>query len=293
MRIAVIFLAFSLSGFAASTPYPMKGQTVLLWPDGAPGSEGKTAPERWIEGATPDAFHRVTDIHKPSITVYLPPKEKATGAAFVIAPGGGHRYLVMDLEGELVAKKLNEMGVAAFVLKNRLAKAEGSTYKADVESVADMQRAVRIVRNRSREWGIDESRVGVMGFSAGGYLAALAANRGDAGRPDAADPAERMSSKPDFAVLGYPGIANWTEGVTKDVPPTFIFVNSDDNLSVAAAEYYLAVKKAGAIAELHVFRRGGHGVGMTGRTADFAKMPESRWPELLHAWMSDLGLLKR
>jgi acetyl esterase/lipase len=224
MRIAVaLFLMLSTPAFGASAAYQMKGQTVLLWPDGAPGSEGKTAPERWIEGGTPDAFHRVTDIHKPSITAFLPPKDKATGAAFLIAPGGAHRYLVVDLEGEFVARKLNEMGVAAFVLKSRLAKAEGSTYKADVESLADMQRAVRVVRDRAKEWGVDVTRVGVMGFSAGGYLAALAENRGDAGRADAADPAERMSSKPDFAVLGY---------------------------------------------------------------------PESRWPELLHAWMGDLGFLK-
>src|SRR5947207_2149390 len=110
MRTSFGFLPLFVSVcFAAGPPYEMKGPTVLLWPNGAPGSEGKTAPEKWIDGATPDSFHRVTDIHKPSITVFLPPKDKATGAAFVIAPGGGHRYLVMDLEGELVAKKLNAM----------------------------------------------------------------------------------------------------------------------------------------------------------------------------------------
>jgi len=294
MRIlAGLMVCFASAAFGASSAYEMKGQTVLLWPNGAPGSEGKTAPERWIEGATPDAFHRVTDIHKPSITVYLPDKSKATGAAFVIAPGGGHRYLVMDLEGELVAQRLQAMGVAAFVLKNRLAKAEGSTYKADVESVADMQRAVRMVRERAKAWGVNPERVGVMGFSAGGYLAAVAANRFDAGRRDSTDPVERMSSRPDFAVLGYPGIAGWNIPIAKDAPPTFIFVNSDDNLSVAAAEYYLAVKKAGQTAEMHIFRLGGHGVGMTGRTAGFAKMPESHWPELLQEWMRDLGYLKQ
>ena len=103
---------------------------IPIWPGVAPGSEGKTAPERWIEGGTPDQFHRLTDIHKPSITVYLPSKDKATGAAFIVAPGGGHRYLVVDLEGELVAKKLNEMGIAAFVLRSRLAKAVGSRRSA-------------------------------------------------------------------------------------------------------------------------------------------------------------------
>src|SRR3954451_1690131 len=169
------------SACGAESALTMQGPAVMLWPNGAPGSEGKTAPERWIAGSSPDAFHRVTDIHKPSIIVYLPPKEKATAAAFVVAPGGGHRYLVMDLEGEFVAKRLNEMGVAAFVLKSRLARAEGSTYKPEVESLADLQRAVRVVRSRAEEWGIDTTRVGVIGFSAGGHLAALAENRFDPG----------------------------------------------------------------------------------------------------------------
>ncbi len=295
MRIPAAFLILlsAWSMFGASTPYDMKGTTIVLWPNGAPGSEGKTAPEQWIEGATPDAFHRVTDIHKPTLTAYLPARDKATGAAFIIAPGGAHKYLVVDLEGELVAQKLQAAGVAAFVLKSRLEKAEGSTYKADVESLADMQRAVRLVRSRVKEWGGDPNRIGVMGFSAGGYLAALAANQFDAGNAGAADPVERFSSRPDFAVLGYPGIANWKRPIAKDAPPTFIFVNSDDNLSVAAAEYYLAVKKAGMTADLHIFRRGGHGVGMTGRTPEFASMPESRWPELLQEWMRDLGYLKK
>ncbi len=268
------------------------GQQVLLWPDGAPGSEGKTAPERWIAGSTPDAFHRVTDVHRPSITVYLAPKEKANGAAFVVMPGGGHRYLVMDLEGEFVAQKLNEMGVAAFVVKSRLERAEGSTYKAEVESLADVQRAVRLVRSRATEWGVDVRRVGVMGFSAGGHLAALAANRFDEVKAGAADAVDRMSSRPDFAVLGYPAYITASTLTAKDPPPTFIFVNNDDNLAAASGEYYLALKKARASAEMHVFRRGGHGVGMTGRGPEFAGMPEAMWPDLLRAWMADLGYLR-
>ena len=294
MRAAIgllVLLAGTCSG--AKTPYEMKGKTVLLWPNGAPGSEGRTAPERWIEGSTPDEFHRVTDIHNPSLTVYLPAKDKASGAAFVVAPGGGHRYLVMDLEGEFVARKLNGMGIAAFVLKSRLAKADNSTYKAEVESLADVQRAIRTIRSHAAEWNVDTALVGVMGFSAGGYLAALAENQFDAGRPEAADMTERMSSRPDFAVLAYPGVAGWSRGITKGAPPTFLFINNDDSLSTAAVEYFLALKKAGVTAEMHVFRRGGHGVGMTGRTAEFEKMPESKWPGLLEEWMRDLGVLKR
>ncbi|MGC4048488.1 MAG: alpha/beta hydrolase [Paludibaculum sp.] len=292
MKLCCGFLLAAIC-FASDAPYAMRGPSIVLWPNGAPGSEGKTSPERWIEGGTPDRFHRVTDIHQPSITVYLPPAGKATGAAFVVCPGGGHRYLVVDLEGEFVANKLNEMGVAAFVLKSRLANAQGSTYKAEVESLADVQRAIRLVRSRAGEWSLDPGRIGVMGFSAGGHLAALAENRFDAGKPQSEDPVERVSSRPDFAVLAYPGGISAATASSKEIPPTFLFVNNDDRLSAAAAEYYLTLQKAKVDAELHVFRRGGHGVGMTGRTPEFESMPESHWPELLHEWMKDLGYLKR
>ena len=253
---------------------------IPIWPGVAPGSEGKTAPERWIEGGTPDQFHRVTDIHKPSITVYLPSKDKATGAAFIFAPGGGHRYLVVDLEGELVAKKLNEMGIAAFVLRSRLAKAVGSTYKAEVESLADVQQAIRVVRSRAKEWNVNPARIGVMGFSAGGHLAALAQNTFDA------------QTRPDFVVLGYPGFVNAQTPISKDAPPAFMFINDDDNLATGAGEYYLALRKAKVSAEFHVFRRGGHGVGATGRAPGFEKLGTSKWPELMQIWLTDLGMVK-
>jgi endo-1,4-beta-xylanase len=132
-----------------------------------------------------------------------------------------------------------------------------------------------------------------MGFSAGGHLAALSENRFDTGKADSPDPVERMSSRPDFAVLAYPGFVSAATVTAKEIPPTFLFVNNDDLLSASAAEYYLALQKAKVDAEMHVFRRGGHGVGMTGRTPEFETMPESRWPELLAAWMKDLGYLKR
>ncbi len=291
MRRIPIILALAASVlYAAEGPLDLHAPEIKLWPGGAPGSEGKTAPERWIEGATPDAFHRVTDIHNPSITVFLPPKGKANGAAFIVAPGGGHRYLVMDLEGKFVAEKLNSMGIAAFVLKSRLANAQGSTYKIEKESLADTLRSIRLVRSRAKEWGVDPARVGVMGFSAGGQLALLAENHFDDGKPDAADPVERLSSRPDFAVLGYPGIRDWKTPVEKTLPPTFIYVNDDDPLATGAAEYYLELRKAKITSEFHVFRRGGHGVGMTGRTVEFKTMPESKWPDLLQAWLTDIGV---
>ena len=253
---------------------------IPIWPGVPPGSEGKTAPERWIEGGAPDAFHRVTDIHQPSLTIYLPPSSKANGAACIIAPGGAHHHLVVDLEGEFVAKKLNEMGIAAFVLRSRLAHAEGSTYKVEVESLADIQQAIRVVRSRAKEWGVNPARVGVMGFSAGGHLVALAENNFDS------------ATRPDFAVLGYPAYVSASTSVAKDAPPTFMFINDDDKLATGAGEYYLALRKAKISAEFHVFRRGGHGVGATGRTPAFDKLGVAKWPELFGTWLGDLGLLK-
>lgn len=276
---AVAFFA-TAPVFASPDPFKTDAPMIRIWPGVAPGSAGQTAPERWVEGGTPDAFHRVTDIHDPSLTIYLPPTEKAAGTACIIAPGGAHRYLVVDLEGELVARRLNEMGIAAFVLRSRLANAAGSTYKVEIESLADMQQAIRVVRARAKEWGVNPTRVGVMGFSAGGHLAALAENKFDA------------ATRLDFAVLGYPGYVGATTAAVKEAPPTFMFINDDDRLATGAGEYYLALRKAGVSVEFHVFRRGGHGVGATGRAPGFAKLGAAKWPELLEIWLTDLGMLR-
>lgn len=279
---ALVLLAFADDSLHFQEP------EIKLWPHGAPGSEGQTSPETW--NPSTDGFHRVTNIHDPSITVFLPPKETANGAAFIVCPGGGNQYLVMDLEGSLVAKKLNEMGIAAFVLKSRLARAPGSKYKADVESLADAQRAIRLVRSRAAEWRVNPLKVGIMGFSAGGSLAALAETRFQAGDPNAADPIDRLSSRPDFAVLAYPGPYAHPD-VPKDTPPTFLVVANDDGLSTASAEYYTKLKAAGVKAELHIYLTAGHGFGMTGRTPAFAKLPVAHWPEVLREWMAAAGIL--
>ncbi|MFL6619024.1 MAG: alpha/beta hydrolase [Povalibacter sp.] len=284
MRHLSLFLLFAMTcavsiGVSAAPAFTPSGPMIKIWPGEAPGSEGKSSPERWVDGATPDEFHRVTNIHVPTLTVYLPPTQKANGQAVIIAPGGGHRYLVVDLEGEFVAQKLNAMGVAAFVLRSRLANAEGSTYKVEVESLADLRQAIRLVRERANEWHIDRSRVGVMGFSAGGYLAALVENDSDA------------STRPDFAVLAYAAFSsNGLPKIIGNAPPTFIYVNDDDSFATGDAEYYLALRAAKIPAELHVFRRGGHGTGMTGRgrASGFDKLGAAKWPELLEMWMADL-----
>ncbi len=290
--VVAAFLFLPVPGHAADpNALDLKAPEVLLWPNGAPGSEGINAPEEWMPST--DGFHRIHNIHRPSITVFLPPKENAAGVAFVICPGGGHNYLVMDLEGASVARRLNSMGIAAFILKSRLAHTQGYDYKVDVHSLADAQRAIRLVRSRAGEWNIDRGHVGIMGFSAGGEIATLAETRFDAGKPNAADPVDRESSRPDFAVLGYPAGKPANLTVTKETPPTFIVVNNDDNLAPVSVEYYAAIRKAGVPVELHVYNRGGHGFGMTGRTPAFERLPVSGWPVRFQEWMWDMGFLRR
>src|SRR5437867_13156324 len=176
---------------------------IPLWPIGSPGSEGKNDKEIVQRGANGE--RSVYSIHNPSVTPYLPPKDKTTGAAVIVIPGGGHRVLAIDHEGYNVAQWLTERGIAAFVLKYRLARETNSTYQVDVHALADTQRAIRVVRSRAQEWGINPARVGVMGFSAGGELAALASARTDQGITDARDTVDRLSAKPDFQALIYPG----------------------------------------------------------------------------------------
>lgn len=149
--------------------------TVRLWTNGAPGSEGKTDPEK--PSTTSTNLSSITSVHKPSLTLYLPSKETNTKAAVVVIPGGGHRMLAIEHEGYAVGRWLQDKGIAAFVLKYRLAREEGSTYDVEKHALADTQRAIRLVRSKANEWDVDPKRVGVLGFSAGGELAALAATR--------------------------------------------------------------------------------------------------------------------
>jgi endo-1,4-beta-xylanase len=262
-------------------------QVVYLWPSGAPGSESKTGEEK--VQVQPAGDHIISNVHKPSITVYLPSKETATGAAIVIAPGGGHTNLWVDHEGFNVAQWLSGHGIAGFVLKYRLAREKGSTYTVEGTSLSDTQRAIRLVKSRAEEWGVDPQRIGVIGFSAGGELAALAATHADAGKPDAADPIDRLSSRVGFFGLMYPAIPS-DMLLSKDMPPAFLVCGENDrqNISQGLPELYIAMKKAGAQAELHVYANVGHGFGIRATT----KGPVSQWPQRFYDWMDVRGLLK-
>jgi endo-1,4-beta-xylanase len=210
----------------------------------------------------------------------------------IIAPGGGHALLSIDHEGYDVAKYLSGHGVAAFVLKYRLAKEKGSTYTVDGDEMNDVRRAIRMVKARAAEWGVDPARVGVMGFSAGGELAVKAALGFDAGNASAPDPIDQQSSKPAFEALMYPGglSADVIAKVTKDMPPGFLLCGADDreNIEQELALLFIAMRKAGVSAELHEYAGVGHGFGIRlsahGAVAD--------WPQVFVDWMDTKGFLR-
>ena len=283
MALTLIALLTAVSLFAAEPP-----ASIPLWPAGAPGSEGKTASE--VVATAENGEQRVSSIHNPSITPYLPPREKATGAAILVVPGGGHRLLAITHEGYNVAEWLAARGIAAFVLKHRLAREEGSTYRIEIEAFADAQRAMRLIRSRAAEWHIDPSRVGALGFSAGGELVNQISTRVDGGSAESADHVDRQRFKPDFQALIYPGRSGDIQPV-KDSPPAFLACAYNDrtDISEGLAEAYLRFKRAGVPAELHIYGTGGHGFGL--RTS--STRPVGAWNARFEEWLADRGVIKR
>ena len=281
---------FRLSLLLCAVAIAAPRETVLLWPSGAPGSSGRTAAE--TVRVTDLGEHVISNVHAPSISVFLPSHDKATGTAVIVIPGGGHTELWMDHEGYRVAEFLADHGVAAFVLKYRLAHAPGSTYTVEGDALADVQRAIRMVRSRAAEWSLDPDQVGVMGFSAGGELAALAGTvAADGGVANSNAPVERVSARPRFMGLLYPAIPQQGMKLSPDTPPAFLLSGAADQpaISQGLAELYLALRRAGAQAELHIYDGVGHGFGIrSGNTG-----PIAAWPTRLLEWLDQQGLSKR
>jgi len=268
-------------------PWPDVEQ-IQLWPNGAPGSEGVTAAEHYSPPTARSPHGHLNPVHYPSIFVFLPPKEIATGAAIMVCPGGGDNTLTIDHEGRDIALWLNKIGVAAFVVKYRLAKTPGFTAYTQATSMGDVLRAVRLVRSRAADWGVDPKRIGIMGFSAGGAVCANAGAHYDAGKADSTDPIERVSSRPDFQVLIYPGAASADNFVVpKDAPPAFLAGTTEDAPHAeSAAKLYLAFLAAKIPAELHIYNTGAHGFAL-----EIKDLPVSSWTDRFEDWMKDIKML--
>ena len=280
--VAIAFLC-TAAPIAAQIPKELP-PAIPLWPQGASGSEARRTEAEHIEGSN------VSNVHNPSLTPYLPEAKKASGTAVIICPGGGHSKLCLGHEGYALAEWFRAHGTAAFVLKYRLAREKGSTYTIQGHAMADTRRAIRLVRSRADEWHLKTDRIGILGFSAGGELAAYAAMKNDPGMKDAADPIERQSSRPDFQALIYPG-SSGSFKVESGMPPVFLAAGYKDRPDIAEglAKLYLKYKSAKIPAELHIFANAGHGFGY--RT-DAKPSAAARWPERFTEWLGDSGLLK-
>jgi acetyl esterase/lipase len=273
---------------------------VELWPGSPPGEKGSVGDER--DMTKPDEnlvggrrVIRLGSVSRPTLTVYRPKKALDTGAAVVIAPGGGYHILAWDLEGTEVAEWLASIGVTGVVLKYRVPRRPGDPQDVPpVGPLQDAQRAVSVVRSRAAGWGIDPHRIGMLGFSAGGNLTVRTATIAERTYTPV-DDVDKISSRPDFQILIYPAYLANAEGplpwlrVTKETPPAFLAHAGDDPISVEnSIHYYLALKRAGVPAELHVYPEGGHGYGMRA-TQD----PVTSWPARCADWMKRQGWLKK
>ena len=278
---------------AATVPSDAADPALIhLWENGAPGFESRKDEKEVRDRVSKETGeYRLTNVHNPYVTVFLPPKEKATGAAVVIAPGGGHRELWVKHEGENVAEWLRDRGIAAVVLRYRLARETGSPYKIAEHAFQDGQRALRLVRSKATEWNINPDRVGMMGFSAGGELVALVCNKADKGREDATDPMDRQSAKPAFQALIYSGPQGIRgAAVTKEMPPTFIVVGDIDNAATWLVDHFAALRKAGVSSEVHVYAKAPHGFGYR---PNKLTRPADKWPERFEEFLGVQAMLKK
>ncbi len=283
-------------GAGASAAEP---EVYKIWPGKAPGETKELPPEanmskpgeREVAGKP---VIRLGNVSTPMLTVYRPAKGKETGAAVIICPGGGHTILAYDLEGTEAAQWLSEIGVTACVLKYRVPGRDPN--KRGHAAVQDAQRAVSLVRSKADEWKLDPKRIGILGFSAGGEAAALTALYTERQYP-AEDGVDKISSRPDFAALIYPGglVGKGQEKLhdhvkaTKETPPMFIVHAYDDGVTALNSILLAAeLKKVGVSAELHLYATGGHGYGLRPQE----NKPVTRWPQACATWMQTMGFTK-
>ena len=274
-----------------------------VWPKGVPGAapgyasnasaefDATTAKDNLIAGKP---LIRLGNVSVPTVTLYKPNGTKADGLAVVVFPGGGYNILAIDLEGTEVCDWLNSAGVTCVLLKYRVP--NSGPYPKSSDALQDAQRAVGMVRQHAAEWGVNPNRIGVLGFSAGGHLAAALSTHYDQRLYGAVDAADQLSCRPDFAVIIYPGyLANAEQAMapnpdikpTADTPPTFIVQAEDDPVHVEnATAYFLALKNAKVLAEMHIYAEGGHGYGLR-----HTELPVSTWPQTVEIWLRTIKML--
>jgi acetyl esterase/lipase len=284
---AIALAVMATATFASELP------TFDVWPGQAPGETGQIGPEKVEQKAGRIPVTLITNVTKPTLTVYKPPADKDTGAAVIICPGGAYAVLAIDLEGQEVARWLNSIGVTGIILKYRVpVRRDTPRYLPPLQ---DAQRAIGLARSKARDWKIDPHRIGILGFSAGGNLAAFACTRFDERAYEAIDDVDKVSCRPDFGVAVYPAwlVKEGTDElipelrVTKQTPQMFFAHANDDPISSASsAAMYLALKRAGVPAELHIYSTGGHGFGLRSTT-----QRSSTWPARCEEWMRNQGIL--
>jgi acetyl esterase/lipase len=290
MKLVLFFLAGLC--FAADTPQP-------LWPKDAPGEKGDSGAERDTSGpngalVSGRSVIRLGNVSVPTMTVYRAPKEKDTHAAVLVFPGGGYSILAMDLEGSEVCEWLNSIGVTGILVKYRVPQKKGEARGA--APLQDAQRALGLVRAHAGETGIDPKRIGVLGFSAGGHLAAFLSTNFTARTYKAVDAADAVDCRPDFSILIYPAYLTVKEEgdrvspelkITAATPPTFLVQAEDDGVRVQTSVfYYLGLLNAGVPAEMHLYPKGGHGYGLRPSANQV-----STWPVRAEEWLRSLGVL--
>ncbi|MGH9582151.1 MAG: alpha/beta hydrolase [Bryobacteraceae bacterium] len=280
--------------------HPSPGHTQIpIWPHGAPDATPAAGPEANTTTSKDPLVAgkpviRLGNVATPTITLYRP-KKKNSGAAVVVFPGGGYTILAMDLEGTEVCHWLNSIGVTCALLKYRVP--HSGPYPKSPQALEDAQRAMGLVRSRAAEWRIDPHRVGVLGFSAGGHLAAALSTHFHRRLYKPVDAADRLSCRPDFAVVLYPGYLSRSKEslalnpnipVTGQTPPTFLLQTEDDSVAhvESSLAYYIALKKANVPVEMHLYTNGVHGYGLR-RTA----LPVTRWPRLVTIWLHTIKML--
>ena len=295
LLVGIVAFASLASMCAADLP------VIPLWPGPVPGETNAIGEEKDTTKPTDGKVAgktvvRLGNVSKPTLTVYSAPKDKDTGAAVVVFPGGGYNILAMDLEGTEVCEWLNSIGVTGVLFKYRVPKRAGLEKHA--AALQDAQRAVGLVRSRAKEFGIDPHRVGVLGFSAGGHLAAALSSSASQRTYQKVDDADDVSCRPDFSILVYPAYLTLKEkndainpetAVSSNTPPTFIAMTQDDPVRIENVLFYsVALKQEKVPFELHVYPKGGHGYGLRR-----AENPVTAWPDRAAEWMKSRGLLNR